>query len=229
MSDKQVNKNGTVSQMRAISLILSMLLCIAANAKLDSTEYTFTDEDGITISVSDPRYDYELEYNPDYPDLCGAKGVFSFQIVINDPVPVNIIKGVIPESGLKPNWIGGEMNHSHPVNKPFRVSRILYTLDCISLTYLRADRSGFHSLLDDIVFRAIDFISDEDKEKVFAAVEDIVDSDDILKCIVYDLRGFKVAEGITREEAGLHLSHGIYIVETTESNGNIKREKIYVR
>ena len=55
MSDKQVNKNGTVSQMRAMSLILSMLLCIAANAKLDSTEYTFTDEDGITISVSDPR------------------------------------------------------------------------------------------------------------------------------------------------------------------------------
>ena len=43
MSDKQVNKNDTVSQMRAMSLILSMLLCIAANAKTEFQEYTYTD------------------------------------------------------------------------------------------------------------------------------------------------------------------------------------------
>ncbi len=54
MSDKQINKNGVASQMRAMFLILSMLFCAAIHANPEFQKYTYTDENGITISVSDP-------------------------------------------------------------------------------------------------------------------------------------------------------------------------------
>ncbi len=226
MSDKHVNKNDTVSQMRAMSLILSMLLCIAANAKTEFQEYTYTDEHGVVVSISNPMFEYELMYgyNPDYPDRCVASGLFSYEVVINDPTPVYIWGGTPVREEI--GWYSTYPYENHPINKPFKVSRKTYSGYWIGFGYLT--ENGLRRL-HDVQFKVDDFVSDEDYAKIYAGLDGIVDSDDILKCVVYDLSGFKVAEGITREEAGLHLSHGIYIVETTESNGNIKREKIYVR
>lgn len=46
---------------------------------------------------------------------------------------------------------------------------------------------------------------------------------------VYSIQGTRIVDGISREEVLSRIPDGIYVLETRESNGNIKREKIYVR
>lgn len=48
-------------------------------------------------------------------------------------------------------------------------------------------------------------------------------------CSVYSLGGQNIVKGCTRKEAVSGLPNGLYILETESPEGNIKREKIYVK
>ncbi len=171
MSDKHVNKNGVASQMRAMLLILSMLFCAAIHAKPEFQKYTYTDENGITISVSDPRYDYELVYYPEY-DYYWPNGEFSVQVEINAKLVVFMSGGYKYSHFSDPDsiyFVKRDAVAYPKANESVRLSSEAAPYKYFKIGY---EFCGDNYFLD-IMFYVNDFISDEDKEKIYAGVSEI--------------------------------------------------------
>lgn len=171
MSDKQINKNGVASQMRAMFLILSMLFCAAIHANPEFQKYTYTDENGITISVSDPRYDYDLVYYPEY-DYYWPNGEFSVQVEINAKCTVYMSIGYKSPHSSDPDSIyysKASFEVNTKINEPFRIAA-----EPGADRYIKVGYDNYRRLNNDIIsFYVNDFISDEDKEKIYAGVSEI--------------------------------------------------------
>lgn len=154
--------------------MLAMLFSVSMYAKPEFQEFRDTAENGIIISISNPRYDYEMEYYPEY-DYYWAKGEFSLQIMVNKPVSdIHLRKGFPSPSLDNPDIIyfsGHTLFWDFPINEPFIISyatspgRYMRIGYCVN--YIHDD----YDL--DLVFSIDDFISDEDKEKLYGSVDDV--------------------------------------------------------
>lgn len=173
MSNRRVDKKSQIPTIRILTTMLAMLFSVSVYAKPEFQEYRDTAENGIIISISNPRYDYEVSYQP-YYDKCYIQGDFSVQVEINHPTDVYMHKGYIDAGGIV-HYVTLIQFEDHPVNEPFRISTLASFDKAIKFFYkIPEHKEGdipFYNL--DLEFRVYDFISDEDKEKLYGSVDDV--------------------------------------------------------